>query len=274
MLMIPAFTHPPETNRIYNCRAEDLLSAVPDKSVDMILTSPPYDNLRRYSGNWSFDFEYIARQSYRVLKQGGVMVWVVGDATIDGSETLTSFEQALYFKKSVGFRAWDTMIWQKLTPGKFYKRYTPDFEFMFVLTKGEPDTWNPQLRRNKFGGETAGGGARDRNGFKPNKQVVINEWGVYENVWKIQGGASLDDRNGHPAPFPEALAERHILTWSNPGDVVLDFFGGSGTTAKMARKHGRRWMYCDISPQYTALAEKRLSMPYTPDMFAGLPAAG
>jgi DNA modification methylase len=247
------------------------LSALDTGSIDLCVTSPPYDNLRSYNG-FSWNFEYIAQQTYRVLKPGGVLVWVVGDSVVDGSETLSSFEQALYFKKHAGFRMWDTMIWQKLTPGLFPKRYTPDFEYMFVLSKGEPKTFNAQLKRNKYGGEFAGGGARDKNGFKPNKAVEIKEWGVMENVWNIQGGASLVDRNGHPAPFPEELARRHIATWTDVNDTVLDYFGGSGTTAKVARLAGRRYLTNDISREYCDLMERRLAAPYTPSflpMLAG-----
>lgn len=257
------------------CRAEDFLTALPTGSVDMILTSPPYDNLRRYSGNWSFDFEYIARQSYRVLKPGGVMVWVVGDATIDGSETLTSMRQALYFVDVAGFRMHDTMIYKKV--GVSFPenvRYYQQWEYMLVMSKGKPSTVNLQLQKNRWGGSTSWGDVIKRD---TGSQLVwkgpktVKEYGVMSNVWEFHAGAGFgqtDDVYDHPATFPEALAERHILTWSNPGDVVLDFFAGSGTTAKMARKHARRWLYCDISPQYAVLAEKRLSTPYTPDMFA------
>lgn len=272
MLMIPAFTHPPETNQIYNCRAEDLLSAIPDNSVDMILTSPPYDNLRRYSGNWSFDFEYIARQSYRVLKPGGVLVWVVGDATVNGSETLTSMRQALYFVDAVGFRMHDTMIYEALgtgAKGSCYA-YWQAFEYMFVLVKDKIRTVNRIADvKNKTIGLLRGGRYRENGSHE--KPHLTSELGVRSNIWRYTVGFMDDsDKTEHPAPFPEKLAEDHILSWSNPGDIVLDFFGGSGTTAKMARKHGRRWMYCDISPQYAALAEARLGVPYTPDMFATL----
>lgn len=256
-----------ERSAVYHCRAEDLLAALPTGSVDLIVTSPPYDNLRTYNG-FAWDFETIAHQAYRVLKQGGVMVWVVGDATIDGSETLTSMRQALYFKDVAGFRMHDTMIWHKITPGHFHKRYTPAWEFMFVFTKSEPATFSPLLKRNNRAGSTTPSSSRNGNGYAGKGATVVKEWGVLENVWSIQGGTSAKDRNGHPAAFPEKLAERHILTWSNPGDLVVDFFGGSGTTAKMARINARRWITCDISEEYCELMRRRLAQPYTPDMFA------
>jgi site-specific DNA-methyltransferase (adenine-specific) len=253
-------------DQIHHMKAEDLLIALPDASIDMILTSPPYDNLRSYRG-FAWDFEFIAHQSYRVLKPGGVLVWVVGDATIDGSETLTSFRQALYFVDVCGFKMHDTMIWKKLgvDPPHKLNRYSNMFEYMFVLSRGEPKTANiptypqtgvkrPRARRNPDGTmrrDVSGGGG-----------------GAYPNVWEIGTGiANRDDYTDHPAVFPQSLAERHILTWSNPGDLVLDFFMGSGTTAKMARNNGRRFIGCDISAEYVDISRKRLAIPYTLNMF-------
>jgi DNA modification methylase len=229
-----------------------------------------------------WDFEYIARQSYRVLKQGGVMVWVVGDQVVDGGETLTSFEQALFFKNGAGFKAHDTMVYQKNGSSFPEKtRYWQEFEYMFVLSKGSPKTSNLITEPCRWAGHSSFGkkSQRGKNGkLETYGAQVVSEVKPLGNVWKINGGYgySAEDEIAyeHPAIFPESLAERHILTWSNPGDVCLDFFGGSGTTAKMARKHGRRWMYCDISPVYAALAEKRLSVPYSVDMFAALAATG
>jgi DNA modification methylase len=244
------------------------LRGLPEGSLDMILTSPPYDNLRKYNG-YSWDFEGIAHEMYRTVKPGGVAVWVVGDSVVDGSETLTSFEQAIYFKKCVGFRVHDTMIWRKLIPGKYPKRYAPAFEYMFILSKGEVQTFNPLFKRNKRAGTIPGGGSRDKNGFKPGRKVnVVAEFGVMENVWDIQSGASIVDRNGHPAAFPEELARRHIATWTNAGDLVCDCFMGSGTVAKVARSLGRHYIGCDLSQEYVDLANERLAANYTPPLFA------
>lgn len=264
MLMLPAII--PQIDTVHHCRAEDMLTALPSNYVDLIVTSPPYDNLRSYKG-FSWDFEYIARQSYRVLKTGGVLVWVVSDSVVDGSETLSCFEQALFFR-STGFLAWDTMIWRKLIPGDMQKRYNHAFEYMFVLSKGEPSTFNAQLRPNKSAGSKSGGGHRRHHGAQKSEGRTIKPMGRYENVWDISVGPQSDpDKTPHPAKFPQELAERHILTWSNPGDIVLDYFGGSGTTAKMARIHNRRFLTNDISKEYCGLMEHRLAAPYTPNMF-------
>lgn len=255
---------------VHHCRAETLLNALPDASIDLVVTSPPYDNLRTYNG-FTWDFERIACDTYRILKPGGVLVWVVGDATIDGSETLTSFRQALYFSE-VGFKVWDTMIWRKFLPGDYGKRYCQSFEFMFVFSKGTVEKWNPVMRKNKSAGKWAK--RNQRSGFiTQNGHVqtggywLVADYGIAENVWDIPPAQS-DVK--HPAQFPEKLAEDHILSWSNPGDIVLDYFMGSGTTAKMARKHNRRYIGCDISAEYVTLARKRLDIPYSVDMFATL----
>lgn len=254
-----------ELDAIHHTDALTLMGGLPDGCIDLIVTSPPYDNLRTYNG-YTFDFEPIAHESYRVLKDGGVLVWVVGDSVVNGSEALTSMRQALYFVDACGFRMHDTMIWRKVSPGYMQKRYNHAFEYMLVLSKQEPETFNGQMRRNKRAGATSGGGTRTKNGFV-SKPSIVAEFGLYENVWDIAAGNNGDDETGHPAVFPEELAERHILTWSNPGDVVLDYFMGSGTTAKMARNNGRRYIGCDISLEYVELARKRLAMPYTPPMF-------
>ncbi len=265
----------PQLNTVHHCRAEAILSAIDTASIDLIVTSPPYDNLRTYNG-FAWNFEYIAQQSYRVLKQGGVLVWVVGDATVNGSETLTSMRHALYFVDHVGFNMNDTMIWTKTFGGNFGKRYSPSFEYMFVLSKGEPTTFNPVLKRNKHAGhKTRKGTSTTKDGWvEQSDKRVTKEFGILENVWYIPSGGfgTTKDRGeyDHPAMFPEALAERHILTWSNAGDVVLDYFGGSGTTAKMARKNGRGFLTNDISGEYCDLIVRRLAIPYTPSFMPQL----
>lgn len=235
------------------------LKRIPDKYVDLTVTSPPYDNLRTYNG-FEWDFEGIAKELYRVTKDGGVVVWVVGDATINGSETGTSFRQALYFKE-IGFRLHDTMIYEKV--GLSFpdsNRYYQMFEYMFVFSKGQPKTFNPiKDRRNVSAGRKINGLDRKRDGsFKERTGLgkTIKEYGVRFNIWKIP-----NQKRGinHPAPFPEQLANDHIVSWSNPGDVVLDPFGGSGTTAKMSVLNDRDFIYIDISDEYVEIAKRRVN---------------
>lgn len=263
MNLLPATTLSGD-NRIHVCKAETLLRALPTGSVDLIVTSPPYDNLRKYKG-FSWSFEYLAQQSYRVLKQGGVLVWVVADATVDGSETFTSFRQALYFRDVAGFNAHDTMIWNKnAMPGDFGKRYRPTFEFMFIFTKGVPATWHPTMRRNATAGQWKKKGHSGKDGWQTSTAKQTPEESVLENVWYIPvGGGVAVDNVKHPAMFPEELSRRHIVTWSNEGDTVLDFFMGSGTTAKMAALNNRRFIGCDISAEYVAIARERVRKAQT-----------
>ena len=239
-----------------------VMKDIPDKSIDMVLTSPPYDNLRDYKG-YTFNFEGIAKEIYRVLKDGGVCVWVVGDATIKGSETGTSFKQALYFKE-VGFNLHDTMIFQKSSPPivPTVRRYQPNFEYMFVFSKSKLKTFNP-LRVRKVYTDNRKVKKWHR---KTNGDFVVGERKkttdkIRENVWHyaVSGGNITKDVVNHPAMFPEKLAEDHILSWSNEGDTILDPMAGSGTTLKMAKKNNRNYVGIEISPEYIDIINKRLS---------------
>jgi DNA modification methylase len=251
-----------------------MLLTLEPESVDLTVTSPPYDNLRAYNGyNFDFqNFQKIAHGLYRVTKLGGVVVWVVGDATIDGSETGTSFRQALYFKE-IGFRLHDTMIYRM--PGTGAKgsnlAYWQTFEYMFVFSKGAPVTVNRlKDKRNKRAGSSTNG--RNAVGTRAHRAggTVVDEWGYRDNVWDILPGNNGDDRTNHPAPFPEALARDHILSWSNPGDIVLDPFAGSGTTLKMAKETGRNYIGIEISADYCKLIERRITAANVPLPFFSL----
>ena len=238
-----------EINKIYVENCLDTMSKMEDESVDMVLTSPPYDNLREYEG-YSFDFVSIARELYRVVKKDGVVVWVVGDATIDGSETGSSFKQALYFM-GLGFKLHDTMIYEKNSPAyparRDSNRYTQIFEYMFVFTKGKPISQLICDKPNKWAGH------KDFSGKLKNP---VPDFSPRNNIWKY-----TTSFNGvkHPAPFPEALAQDHILSWSKEGDIVYDPFMGSGTTGKMAKLNGRHYVGSEISENYAELATKRIS---------------
>ena len=227
-----------ELNRIYNIDCVEGMKMLESESIDLVVTSPPYDNLRKYNG-FEWDFEKTAKQLYRVVKDGGVVVWIVGDATVNGSETGTSFKQALFFKE-IGFNLHDTMIWEKPTftaTGSLRVRYAPVFEYMFVFSKGAPKTFNPiKDKRNISTGRKIHGTVRQIDGSTKKQSCVgnlIQEFGQRHNVWKINPEKSNKNRK-HPAVFPEQIANDHIISWSNEGDVVLDCFMGSGTTAKMA----------------------------------------
>ena len=244
-------------NKVLQGDCLEVVKGIPDKSIDLVLTSPPYDNLRDYKG-YTFNFEGIAKEIYRVLKDGGICVWIVGDATVNGSETGTSFKQALYFKE-VGFNLHDTMIWKKTNPMPYIKKdtYTPAFEYMFVFSKGKPKTYNLIQEKCKYAGKILKTYTSNPESIrKPNKTKPTKNTKIKNNVWDyVVAGTNY----GHPAIFPEKLAEDHILSWSNEGDTILDPMAGSGTTLKMAKKNNRNYIGIEIAPEYIEIINKRLS---------------
>ena len=239
----------------------EVMKDIPNGSIDLTITSPPYDNLRDYKG-YVFDFENIAKELYRVVKHGGVVVWIIGDATVRGSETGTSFRQALHFK-DIGFNLHDTMIWNKggfSAIGSLAVRYAPVFEYMFVFAKGKIKTFNPiKDRKTKYGGKEVGGTIRNSNGsMKPmSKRMIINEYSQRFNVWEMSPQRQ-SGKDKHPAPFPEKLANDHIISWSNEGDLIFDPMCGSGTTCKMALLNKRNFIGIDCSEEYCEISRKRI----------------
>lgn len=251
-----------KTNKIYNENCLDTMARMPAGFIDLTVTSPPYDNLRDYKG-YSFDFEPIAQELFRVTKKGGVVVWIVNDATVKGSETGTSFKQALYFKE-VGFRLYDTMIWNKGSNGSVgsMKRYACVSEYMFVLSKEDIKTANIiKDKPNNRAGEIQNSSIRQKNGEMIKTSGYgkreIAKFGRRHNIWAIHPEKSQSKRF-HPAQFSEQLASDHIISWSNPGDLVFDPFSGSGTTAKVALLNGRDYIGSEIAEEYCQIAEERI----------------
>ena len=255
-----------ELNKIYcgdNC---DLLGQLPRECIDLVVTSPPYDDLRTYGGH-TWDFYGVAWQLKRVLKPGGVIVWVVADATIKGSETGTSFKQALYFKE-IGFNLHDTMIFHKLNAMPLtHNRYDPSFEYMFIFSKGRPMTFNPLREKCIYQGTTKKRFLEVKSALDPSscsrqrdEETQVKEFRYKKNIWPYSVGTEDESETGkHPAIFPEKLASDHILSWSNPGDLVLDPFTGSGTTCKAAKELGRNFLGFEINPEYCKIAERRIA---------------
>ena len=250
-----------EIDNIYNMDCLEGMKQMEAESVDLTVTSPPYDNLRTYNG-YCFDFENVAKELYRVTKEGGVVVWVVGDATNEGSETGTSFRQALYFMEC-GFKLNDTMIWFKKNPipAMLSTRYTQSFEYMFVFSKGRVKTFNPIMERCVHAGQSYTSTVRERGSDgnpdfnRKQKNFTIHDERPRFNVWRI---GVQQEKFAHPAVFPEQVAADHIKSWSNEGDVVLDPFMGSGTTAVVARALFRHYIGFEISPEYCDIISKRL----------------
>lgn len=258
--------------KLYKGDCIDFLKSVPDNHIDLTVTSPPYDDLRTYNDSLKWDFlvfKNVANELYRVTKKGGVLVWVVGDATIDGDETGSSFQQALYFK-SIGFNLHDTMIYHKdnAPPVGGNNRYYSAFEYMFVLSKGTPKTFNPiQIQRRNKHNDTrtvrTRGVTRNKDGEFIKREVKINEIVKKQNIWSytVGGGNVTADKDAykHPAIFPEKLAEDHILSWSNNGDIILDPFMGSGTTGKIAILNDRNFYGSEKVDEYFDIAKNRIN---------------
>jgi DNA modification methylase len=244
-----------------NCTA---LRSFPDESIDLVVTSPPYDNLREYGGH-KWDFEGVAKELTRVIKKGGVIVWVVADATVNGSETLTSMKQAIYFKEECGLNVHDTMIYRKTNGGAngSNKAYLACWEYMFLFSKGSPNCIEllkdrKNVVKPRIKEESAG--RRNIDGSKKGRRIIERkEFGTRWNVWDYSVGSEHSD---HPAIFPEALAKDHIRSWSKEGDVVLDPFAGSGTTLKAAKELGRHYIGIEINEDYLPIIERRLAQEF------------
>ncbi len=257
------------TQRIINADSIDALKLMPKDSVDLVVTSPPYDDLRDYSGSliWDFNtFKKIARGLKRVLKPGGVIVWVVGDKTKKGNKSLTSFKQSIFFQ-DLGLNIFDVIIYEKSGTGPPHpNRYFNAFEYMFIISNGIPSKINIlKDKPNKWAGHSTFGNVtrRESDGTLTNKgKKIINKFGARTNIWKYNNGKGFATKDKiaheHPAIFPEKLVVDHIKSWSVEGDVVLDIFGGSGTTAKIASELNRNWIYIERLEEYCEIAEKRL----------------
>lgn len=251
-------------NEIIKGNCVEIMDKIPDNSIDLTVTSPPYDNLRVYKG-FSFPFNEIAKQLYRITKPGGCVVWVVSDATIDGSETCTSFKQALHFVEC-GFNLHDTMIFKKANPIPqiYRKRYTNVFEYMFVFSKGAVKTHNPiKIPCEHAGLELKGTTYKNYSkGVQTRCKLAnpVKDEKLKGNIWEYVVGKKAVDQEAkrHPAPFPFQLAYDHIISWTNEGDIVLDPMCGSGTTCVAAYELNRNFIGIDISEEYCELSRKRI----------------
>ena len=245
-------------NQVLQGDCLELMKDIPDKSIDLTVTSPPYDNLRTYNGSLDWGehvWKPVIQELYRVTKDGGVVVWVVGDATINGSETGTSFKQALYFKET-GFNLHDTMIYEKsFYAPKTHRRYEQVFEYMFIFSKGVPKTFNGILKENVTKSIKVGGHHTQPDGSKKPMSAQRKAYSLVTNIRKY----NPETGTKHVAPFPEQLANDHIFSWSNEGDIVLDPFAGSGTTGVACKNTGRNYILMEKEQEYIDIINKRLT---------------
>lgn len=248
-------------NEIYESDCLAFMAGMKAECVDCVVTSPPYDKLRHYQG-YAFNCAKVASSLYRVVKKGGVVVWVVGDAVIKGNKTLTSFKHALSFQET-GFNCHDVMVYKKKnTPFMRSNAYTNCFEYMFIFSKGSPKTFNPIKEQTVRHGIEMLVHNKKPDGINRKVPKELKKEKTKNNIWEyaVGLGGSSNDKIAfqHPAIFPERLAYDHIISWTNPGDLVFDPMCGSGTTCKMAQILERNFIGCDISPEYVAIARERL----------------
>lgn len=260
-------THQPttEAQKIKNAKRGEILNKdclltlreMQNETVDLVVTSPPYDNMRDYGHDTKFMFQLICRELCRVIKKGGIIVWIVNDQTIKGSETLTSFKQAYSFVDK-GLNLHDTMIWKKPNPVPTQStRYQQAFEYMFVFSKGKPKTFNPIKVKSKYAGIKVKKHRAIKSSHNYNNEGVyeVAEMKMIDNVWEI---ANTKNDSKHPAIFPKELAKRHIETWSNENDLIYDPFAGSGTTLIVAKEMNRNFLGNEINKQYYEYAKTKL----------------
>lgn len=252
-----------QTNEIICGNAVEIMQQMPSNCIDLTVTSPPYDELRDYNG-YDFDFKAMAKGLFKITKKGGVVVWVVGDKIKNGNKSLTCFKHALYFQE-IGFNVHDTMIYKKKnTPFMRTNAYTNCFEFMFVFSKGSPKTFNPIKTKTARQGEEMLVFNKGTDGINKKVLGVLNPVKTLTNIWEyaVGLGGTTNDKIafGHPAVFPEKLAEDHILSWSNQNDIVFDPMCGSGTTCKMAYVNNRKFLGIDISKEYCKIANERMKL--------------
>lgn len=240
----------------------DVMRTLGDGTVDCVVTSPPYDTLRKYRGaaaDWGFDkFKEIASELVRILADGGVIVWNVNDATENGGRTGTSFRQCLAFME-LGLKLNDTMIWRKTNPLPQVRqpRYAACFEYMFILSKGKPKAFNPIMRKTKFGGSSYNSTCKNMGGEsgRTRKDFTINDEAIEYNVWDI---AVAQNKTCHPAVFPYELAYRHVISWTDEGDLVCDPFMGTGTTGAACVNANRRFIGMEKVEEYFNIAKERI----------------
>ena len=246
---------------IYTDKAENALPNIPDGFIDLVVTSPPYDNVRSYGQKvkrLDWDFEFIARELSRVLKPGGVICWNVNDMVENGSETLTSAKQKIFFREQCGLLIHDTMIYAKTNFSNPEKtRYHQLFEYVFILSKGKPATFNPIMdKRNAAAGMIGNKGTNTvtkTDGTKEVRPKKVNRlMGMRGNVWAglTRGQEDVCVTLEHPAMMPRWLARDLIFSFSNPGETVLDPFCGSGTTVIEAMKLGRKYCGIEMNQEY------------------------
>ncbi|MBR1921447.1 MAG: site-specific DNA-methyltransferase [Kiritimatiellae bacterium] len=252
-------------NKIICGDSAAVMEKFPDNSIDMVVTSPPYDSIRDYKG-FSADLSKIGRETFRVLKEGGIAVVVIQDQTKNYGKTLTSFRLAIDWCDNAGFKLFECLIYKKLgAEGAWWnKRFRVDHEYMMVFLKGDRPAYfnkDPLKIPSKHGGKVmTGGGTRLTSGIRiATRAIHINPMKCRGTVWAYEtAGDGSRLKHQHPATYPDRLPYDFIQCFCPEKGIVLDPFMGSGTTALAAKSLKRFYVGIDISQEYVDLAERRV----------------
>lgn len=241
------------------------MEMLPDDCVDLVVTSPPYDAVRKYNG-FAFDLHQTGAQIHRVLKDGGIAAMVIQDQTKDFGKSLTSFRTIIDWCDSFGFKLFECVIYRKNgSEGAWWKhRFRVDHEYIPLFLKGDrPAYFDKQPLRvpSKHGGKVMSGSGNRRTDGATNGTVrrEINATKCRGTIWNyLMAGDKNPLKRKHPAVFPDAIPSDLIQCFCPPGGIVLDPFIGSGSTAVQALKHERHFIGFDISQEYCDLCNQRL----------------
>lgn len=253
-------------DRLYIGDCVDIIKKVADESVDMVVTSPSYDDLRAYKGHYKIDLSTLGREIFRVLKDGGIYAMVIQDQTKDGGKSLTSFRTAIDHCDNIGFKLFETCIYKKLgAEGAWWsKRFRVDHEYIHIFLKGKRPQYfdkEPIKIPSKHAGKSMTGCAtRKTDGTThKSKNVVINPTKCPGTIWDVANGGDKNPlKRRHPAVFPDKIPYNLMQVFCPEGGLVLDPMCGSGTTLVQSKKLGRHFIGIDMEEEYVLLSRQRL----------------
>lgn len=257
-------------NEVYCGDCVKLMKLLPDSTIDLVVTSPPYDKIRDYNGSIHFDLHKTGQEIFRVLKSGGIAVMVIQDQTKNFGKSLTSFKTIIDWCDNIGFKLFETIIYRKNgSEGVWWtKRFRVDHEYMPIFLKGKkPQYFNKEPLKipSKHGGKVmTGSGSRKTNG-ETQKTVTraINFKKCRGTIWNyLMAGDKNPLKRKHPAVFPDKIPYDFIQCFCPEEGIVLDPFAGSGSTLVMAKKLRRSFIGFDIVPEYCELARERLKTEF------------
>lgn len=256
---------------LFNGDTKDLLAEIPDNSIQLIITSPPYNLGKDYESKVEIE-HYLEQQSeiigelYRVLKNTGSLCWQVGNFVENGEVYPLDILYYGIFKK-YDLRLRNRIIWRFGHGLHASKRFSGRYETILWFTKSDNYLFNLDRVRvpSKYPGKRhfKGGKKGQLSGNPLGKnpsdvwEVVLQDW--EQEIWDIPNvKANHPEKTGHPCQYPIELVERCVLAFSNEGDWVFDPFAGVGSALIAAIKNNRRAVGSDKEKEYVDLARDRI----------------